>query len=398
MLRLPTTACRGHARRSRLTAMTAVFIESSSRCLSPFGEPAAEAPILQRPLRQWLEEALAAAGLTRVSAPVPPCMIVPDNAFLTATAIQAFLSGAAGRDATLVLGKSAFGKSLAPLQPHVTETPDGWRFSRIRWVSGRGEEPVDVVIDPAEKIHPIGVPAAFLKEGEATQMGLPLRAVAEVHHWSHLLTLNHLARAIELRQVPKIHHLPRVLSAFLRARSLNRWKLLGKLNRIDPGCDIHPTAVVEASRLARGVRIGPHARVFFSNLGEGAEVMSHAAAEFTTLGAGAVIAQNAIVRLSLLYPGAVAAQSTMQKCVLGRRAVAATGSYCFDLNLDREIRVEMDGHLQSCGSRLLGVALGHGAFLGCGVHVASGREIPNHRRVLLDPSRVISRIDPQPPC
>lgn len=369
-----------------------VFVEPSNRRIAPFDDPAGEAPVTNRPLHEWLDDAIRDAGLTRIDSLQPPCLVVPDNLFATAGALRRFIDEAAGRDAFYVLGKSEFGASITPVQPDVTATEAGWRFEKIRWVSGSGSAPVDVVIDPEERLIDMPIPRAFLREGEQVKLGVPKHAVATVHHWSHLLLLNHLARGIELQQGPRWKLAGRIAGAVLKSFSTNKWKVMGKLNRIAKGCEIHPTAVVEASTLAKGVKVGPFARVFMSNLAEGAEVMAQASVEMSSVGAHASVAQNCVVRLCVLYPEAVAAQDVIQKSVIGRRAVLTSGSYTFDVNFENDIRVELDGGLHSSGSRFLGSAFGHESRVATGIYLASGREIPNGCKIIRDPASVLGKI------
>jgi NDP-sugar pyrophosphorylase family protein len=184
----------------------------------------------------------------------------------------------------------------------------------------------------------------------------------------------------------------RVLWAVIRARSFNKWRVLGKLNTIGRKCDIHPTAVVEGSTLGDGVSVGPYARVLFSTLGDGVQIMPGASVEASTLGAGSCVAQGCGVRAVVLYPEACSSAVMVQASVLGRRAMVVPGSFLLDLNFDREIRVPMDGELASAGTNFLGCALGHGSQVGTGIWIASGRAIPNGCRIVRHPAELVARL------
>ncbi len=370
-----------------------VYVEPSGRRVSPFDDPVSEVLIANRPLGDWLAEAITTAGLERIDQLQPPCLVVPDTLFTTPEVLRRFVKGAEGGDAVLVLAASTFGERSTALQPGVTALESGWRFTAIRFVSGRDEPAVDVVIDPEEQVIELDVPAAFT-EGQTPSLALATHPVMTVHHWSHILGATQASGAAELRAIPKWKGALRLLGAAIRARSINKWKVMARLNTIGKGCDIHPTAVVEGSTLGEGVTVGPFARVLFSRLGDGASVMPGAHVEASTLGEGAAVAQMCGVRACVLYPEAFSGSGMTQVAVLGRRAVTTAGTYMIDLNLEREIRVPLDGELHGSGTQFLGCAIGHRARIGTGVWMASGREIPNDAVVVRDPDLVIQRIGP----
>jgi len=171
---------------------------------------------------------------------------------------------------------------------------------------------------------------------------------------------------------------------------------MAKLNTVGKKCNIHPTAVVEASTLGDGVTVGPFARVAFSHIGDGASIMSGAEVEASTIGAGATVGQRCGLRLCVIYPEAMASQILMLACVLGRRTVTVPGSYSIDLNFDHDVHVMLDGKLVSAGTRFLGSAFGHDCRIGTGIWLASGRSIPNGTVMVRHPEGVVQRIPASP--
>jgi hypothetical protein len=368
-----------------------VQIVITGRRIEPFNDPIGDTPVLNRSLRDWQEEAFQAAALVRVEEPRPPYLCVPDTLFATGGALRAFVQGAAGRDAVLVLKRSTFAQTTTPLQPGVTEVEGGWRFDAIRFHSGDGREPVPVVVDPEEKVVEFAVPRQFAGTGKAN-IAMPKNVVMTLHHWVHLLWANQFASSVQMRNVPRWQVVLALASAILRARSVNKWKVLGKLNRIGAGCDIHPTAIIEGSTLGRGVKVGPFSRVLFSTLGDGVEVMSGGHVEASAMGAGSVLCQQCMIRFCVLYPQAVAAQALMQQCVLGRETLTCSGSWSIDINFERDIHVELDGALQSTGLRCLGSAFGHRSRIGTGFWLASGRMVPNDYFLIRDPQKILAKL------
>lgn len=370
-----------------------VYVEPTGRLIAPFNDPIGETPIFNRPLGDWQTEAFEKAGLERLERLTPPCLVVPDTLFTTGAVLAGFVRGAAGRDAVLVLGKSTFGAQSTPIQPGVEEIPEGHRFTAVRYVSGQGAPPVDVVIDPKEREIQIPIPRGYNETGQMT-LGIPRHPVMTLHHWVHILWANQLGVWAEIESHPRVELLGSLVRGLLRVRSLNKWRLLGALNTIGSGADIHPTAVVEASSLGDNVTVGPHARVLFSKLGNGVSVMGGAQVEGAVLGAEATVSESSVLRLSVLYPEAVAAQALIQGSVLGRAAVTTKGSATIDLNFDGPVSVTLDGALVSTGSKFLGSAYGHRCRVGSGVILSSGRTIPNDYFLIRDPMRTLHQIPP----
>lgn len=372
--------------------MTRVYVLATGRRIAPFNDPMSEVLIGNVPLGTWQARAFADAGFTVVDRPEAPCLVVPDTLFCTGDALQRFVTGAAGRNAVLVLAQSRFGRSTTPVQADVRPVEGGWWFDAIRFLADdSGSEPVPVVVDPLEKA--IDLPAPAYDMGvDRVEIGVARDPIMTLHHWVHILWANQAVGGIEMVRVPPWRWIARGLWAALKARSLNKWRVMGKLNRIGKGCDIHPTAIVEASTLGDGVTVGPFARVLASTLGDGASVMPGAQVEFSTVGARATISEKVTIRLCVLYPESVVSQYLMQACVLGRRAITTGGSWSIDLNFEQEIRVPLDGALHSTGSRFLGSAFGHRCRIGTGFWLASGRTIPNDYFLVRNPDQVLARI------
>lgn len=378
--------------KGRAAASPAVWVEPTGRRVEPFGDLAHELPILNRPLSSWQREAFAGAGLAPLDALRPPCLVVPDTLFTTAGALRAFVDGAAGRDARLVLKRSRLGEQTTPVQPGVTAVETGHRFEAVRWVSGREDRPpVDVVVDPQERVIELAGLAAY---GVDASHSIARHPVMTVHHWVHLLWANQLAGAIEYLATPRWRLALRALGAAARSRSIDRWKVLARMSRIGEGCDVHPTALIEGSTLGDGVTVGPYARVLFSTVGDRATVASGAQVEMSVLGPRTLVTEQTVLRGCVLMEGAVAAQYLMQLSVLGRGAVTTGGGFTMDLNFEDDVKVMLDGELRASGARFLGSAFGHRCRVGAGLWLAAGRSVPNDYFVVRDPGQILSKLAP----
>jgi len=368
-----------------------VFVEPSNRCIAPFNDPAGDTLIRNRPLSEWQKDAFQSAGLSQVSSPTPPCLIIPDNLFITGGALRSFVAKANGKNATLVVANSIFLNNTKHVQPRITITEQGARYTHVRFLSGGNEPAVDVVIDPDERPIDIDIPTQYIGDTQP-QISLVRHPVLELHHWCHILWCNQIAGGIEVRETPKWVGALRLIWAAIRALSLNKWKLLQKMNRIGNGCDIHPTAIIEGCTIGNNVTVGPHTRLLFCQVGDGATIMPGAHVELSVLGDRSVVSQACYLRFSVLYPEAVMSQIVMQQCVLGRRAVTTTAAWSLDLNFEQDIRVPLDGELYSTGTRFLGSAFGHRSRVGTGFFLASGRMVPNDYFIIRDPSTVLRSV------
>ena len=370
-----------------------IYVEPTGRRIQPFDDPIGDTPIKNRPLSAWQREAFFDGGFTVIEELEPPCLVVPDTVLTTGATLKRFVDGAAGRNAVFVLKKSLFGKSTTPIQPHVTEVEEGWRFEAIRFVDGADVEPIPVVVDPDEVVHSISLPRLYTGS-DTIETGMPRYPIMTLHHWVHILWADHFMGGVILRNTPRWKVALGLIWAVIRAFSINKWKVLAKLNMRGPGCDIHPTAVVEGSRLGRDVIVGPHARVLFSTLGDKVVVMPGAQVDFSTLGEKAIVSEESVLRFSVLYPRAVSSQRLLQYSILGRETVTTNAGYSIDVNFDSEVKVALDGKLRNTGTRVLGSAYGHRCRIGTGIYIASGRTIPNDYFLIREPRSVLVQIPP----
>lgn len=368
-----------------------VFVEPTGHTVAPFGDAPGEVLVVNKSLAHLQAQAFEEAGLTVTDELRAPTLIVPDNAYFTGGTLRQFLDAAGGKSAVCVLADSFFGKYTTPVQRDVERIDAGWRFHKVRFDDGSGAAPVDVVLDPDEKQMSIDVPEYYMGT-DKLEMGIPRYPLMTIHHWCHVLWANQVAPGVEARNRPKWVWIVWGLWAALRAMSLNKWKVMAKMNRMGRKCDIHPTAIVEFCTLGEGVSIGAGAQVRFSTLGAGTHIMPGALVEFSALGDKCIVNQNSAVKFSVMYPGAISGHQLIQLSVLGREAVTTYGSNCIDMNFHQEIRVPLDGKLHSVGQRTLGCAIGHRATLGTGFWIASGRAVPNDYFVVRPPHEIIYRI------
>jgi tetrahydrodipicolinate N-succinyltransferase len=215
-----------------------------------------------------------------------------------------------------------------------------------------------------------------------------------VGHWAHILWLNQaalIARWFEGRKTfpAKMWLLWRLMLGF----PWRRGRLAAAFCHIHRRAKVHYSAHVELSIVEEGADIGAQAVVKNSWVGRGARIEEGAIVNGCVVGEGAFVAAASSILGCVLYPGALAAQHKMQLSVLGRNAAAFTGSYFYDVNFERNVRVVHRGEIVDSGTQTLSVCLGPSARVAGGIWIASGREVPAHALVVQPPDHIVHRID-----
>lgn len=392
-----------------------IYRVSTTGTLAPFGDLIRDSLIVNETLAAFQEREAQRAGLKLVDIKagdeVGPGggLVIFDDIFLSAEALVAFAEEAAA-PAVAVLGDSVFANTTAALQGNLVEPhPDGPGEVRLcdlflikggARVEGTSREEVAdglrhgarrVVVDPQEKILELPVLEHHFGQ-DKLRISLTGRPIIRIRHWMHLLLANQTAIGLRWRAMGRLRLVLWALWAMIRSFSINKYRILGRMNVIGAGCDIHPSAVVEASVIGPGCTIGPHARVRFSTLGQGVIMQPGSQAEFAVIGDRSLVSQGCAVNFSLLYPEAAASHYLVQLCVLGRRATTVGGSFLLDTNFGASVKVMLDGRLHDTGRRFLGTALGHDVRVGSGVWLAAGREIPNGYMVVRSPDDTAMKI------
>lgn len=363
--------------------------------VSPFGIPASRLPVLTRPLAASFAEELRAAG-------VPAGGVLPGGARLAgssgvwanAAAVRALIDGAGPAGARMVLRAPGWAAVAGGAERRAIDlgvVPPG---------ADANSRAVRDALAPLE--IDAGESGVQVSEGpEAFRVAAPRCVACEVRSWPDLLFTNLFGMASRVRAISPVRGTWIVLGAMLRARSLSKWRIAGKLVARGRGCDIHPSAVVEASVLGDGVRIGPGAVVRGAMLGAGVEVEELALVVGSVVGARSRVQRQAMLKFSVTGEE-VSAGGTAQLSIFGDRSAMRLGSYTLDRRLDgTPVRVRMGEGPHAAlveSGPALGVALGPGASIGSGVWIGAGRAVPAGVVLVRGPGDVVTRIpDSLPP-
>lgn len=131
------------------------------------------------------------------------------------------------------------------------------------------------------------------------------------------------------------------------------------------------------------MEIGAFSVIRGSIIGNKSVIHNNYTVAYSVLGEECQVRDGANVTYSLLFSGAFTTCSYLNTCVMGRDSFVPVGSVLTDYRFDgRNVTVMKDGKVVDSGHTILGCCLGHNAYVGAGVTVAPGREIPNKARLL----------------
>lgn len=270
----------------------------------------------------------------------------------------------------------------------------------LYWMPQATSEPDFTAAEPFDvepKYHP------FQLEVPKEQFGvdvitIPLTdyVVVPTLHWLQLLWANFIGlgpflwREVGGRNAGWIAW--RVMLSFFRTWSFRPLRLALGVRRIGKKCNIHPTAVVEASWIGDHVQIGAHAVVRGSVVADGARIEDLAMVECSILDEAVIVQRQAMVKFSLLRRRS-SVGGVIQMGVMDTASSLKRGAYLMDMSLgDTQTKVQVDGELKEAPIGIAGCFVGSNTQIGLGVQVAPGRTIPSDIVVTAAPSSVLRKI------
>jgi carbonic anhydrase/acetyltransferase-like protein (isoleucine patch superfamily) len=237
-----------------------------------------------------------------------------------------------------------------------------------------------IAIDPDEYVQEMRFPDHFVP-GKVYTAPLTRKIIFQIEHWTNLWACNIaglLGNIAALRS-----NRSKQLWLAVKALSTNQWRVSSENVQVGNGCDIHPTAYVENSLIGNGVEIGAQSVIRGSMIGDNSVIHNNCTVAYSVLGEECQLRDGAAVTYSLLFSGALTTCPLLNTSVMGRDSFFAIGSVLTDFRFDgRPVTVMKDGKVVDSGQTILGGCLGHNAYVGAGVIVAPGREIPNGAKLL----------------
>ncbi|HVX63970.1 MAG TPA: hypothetical protein VHC19_25330 [Pirellulales bacterium] len=406
-------------------AMKAYILESGRR-IAPFDETAGALRIHNRPLRRQQEEELRALGcavetIDDVRAIDSfPCLLVRDDLFFTHHALMGFVrtvrkrlrqqttqqNDRAGRGSgnfRAALSRSILTEQFSPtFQGRETTGRDGEACRAYDLYYLQGFEPDASLEDQAELApipHRVSVRRSrvnrYFDPSGSVSLPMSLVAFCPIQHWASLVSANLLGLSgllVRTAQTRLASTMMLPLVCTWRAGSVRPISLRGKFYWAGRGCKVHPSAHVEWCVLGDHVRIGPGAFVRGAVLANRVEVGPNAIVEGTSVGEKATVNGGVTLRSCVVGEEANIGAYFTQLSVIGRGAALCPSSGTYDFNLRGNVPVSFQGRMVNSGSRMLGSCLGHGAFLGAEVTLASGQELPNGCILVRSPREIVGDV------
>ncbi len=258
----------------------------------------------------------------------------------------------------------------------------GYRLKYYPPDSDQTTSPKPIVLDADEYVQEMMFPHHMVY-GKVYEVPITRKFICQIEHWTNLWACNIgglLSSIAALRS-----NRSKQLWLAVKALSTNQWRVSSKNIQIGEGCDVHPTAYVENSIIGEEVEIGAQSVIRGAMIGNNSVIANNCTVAYSVLGEECQLRDGANVTYSLFFPGAFTTCSFLNNSVLGRDSFFPVGSVLTDYRFDeKNVTVMKDGKAVDSGQIFLGGCLGHNTYVGAGVTVAPGREIPNGARLLPD--------------
>jgi acetyltransferase-like isoleucine patch superfamily enzyme len=380
----------------------------NSKALEPFGESAADCPILGKKLSDHQAAALQELGLelevvsdrAQIEDPQEH-LIFSDCVYFMPKLVSEFLSRSRSQQQPTVCAlKPGLITQRTVTATQTVKTYDDrveYQLEYLPAAAQRQKSVQPIVIDADIFSWTIPMPAhmlgADLKISEFGVPGYPLpmtdQLLVQIEHWTNLWMANICALFLTGATVRQASTRQKLTLA-LKARSLNHWTVLRQKNQIGKYCDIHPTAYLENVKLGDGVIVGAGTVLRSATIGNGCAIGNNAVVELSVLGDRCHVMNNCAIQMSLAFSGLFTMSRIISASVCGRDTFIGDGVTLTDFRMDgQSIAVMKDGQKVDSQSPILGCCLGHGVYLGAGAIVAPGRTIPNGYRFAVAGDRMI---------
>ncbi len=396
--------------------------------IAPFGEPARDLRILNRPL--WLMQRDIIAPFCRGAAEVDSLDELPrdreemlvyrDNLYFNQALAQTFIAEAraSGRARQI-----AFARTDKTILTHGLHLQDGIRLDARHNVyvadmfyfpNGPEADPEPLVIDtqPREMGY-YHIPSYMAKHGDLV-FQVPLRVFLSIESWVHLFLANSplgvFAWGRAQEQLVEDSWREKVaVSLTTIVDKLNpfgqRWRnhflASSRLVKIGNNCSIDPTAVIHGPTvIGNNVYIGAGVVITNSMIGDNVTVMQGCQVMLSVVSDRCYLPFNTALFMSSLMENSMVAQfSCLQMCVVGRNTFIGAGNIFTDFHLlDRPIRTfhqhkgQARPQLEDVGLPVLGSAVGHNVKIASGFVFYPARMVESNTTLLYTaPDTVVAR-------
>lgn len=403
--------------------------------IPPFGEPARELRIMNKPL--WLLQrdllkshckgALEVESLDDIPhSEAGPLLVHKDNLYFNQDLIDTFIAQA---EASGVACQIAFAapdpqrriKGDLSILNHALRLQSGIRRKDAVFVADLYYFPNGVVPDPQPLVidtqpREMGyyhIPQYMARDGGDLVFQVPLRPFLSIESWVHIFMANSpfgmfaLGRAHEAvmergRLGQMLHWNGDDLRAFGQKLGFafttikDRYNPLGpqwrnsffansKMVKVGKNCSIDPTAIIHGPTIiGDNVTIGAGTVITNSLIGSNVNIMQGCQVMLSVVSDRCYLPFNAALFMTTLMENTMVAQnSTLQLCVVGRNTFIGANNVFTDFDLlGNPLQTFHNGKLQEVGLPVLGSAVGHNVKLGSGFVVYPARMIGSNTTVV----------------
>lgn len=363
--------------------------------IAPFGEPARELRLLNKPLWLLQRDLLARHCQSTIEidsgAELPDSreelLVHTDNQFFNAALIDTFIEQArrTGRACQLAfaLDDPAITTHALRLQDGIRQQGDVYVADLFYYPRGVQETPAPLVVatEPREMGY-YHIPSYMAPNHGDLTYQIPLRAFLSVEHWLHVFLANSpfgvfaWARKTEQEVEDSWRKKLEVgLRSFIERKHFLQCSALVKVGK---NCSIDPTAVIQGPTvIGNNVHIGAGAVVVSSMIGNNVTIMQGSQVMLSVVSDRCYLPFNAGLFMTTLMENTMVAQLTcLQMCVVGRNTFIGAGNIFTDFDLlGKPIKTFWKGELHDVGTPVIGSAVGHNVKMGSGFVVYPARMI-----------------------
>ncbi len=395
--------------------------------IPPFGEPARDLRILNKPL--WLLQrdllspycrgALEVDSLSDVPGDREELLVYRDNLFFNEDLISTFINTARASGHACQIAFAPDDKSITA---HALRLQEGIRLDPqhnlyvadlFYYPHGTGEEPEPLVIDT----QPREMGYYHIPSYMATNMGdlifhVPRRPFLSIENWVQVFLANSpfgvfaWGRAHE-QLVEESWKEKMAVSLTTLGHKLNPfsppWRdhflSCSRLVKVGKNCSIDPTAKIHGPTvIGNNVTIGAGVVITNSMIGDNVTIMQGCHLMLSVVSDRCYLPWNTALFMTTLMDNSMVAQlSCLQMCVVGRNTFIGAGNIFTDFDLlGRPLHTfhQWKGAdrptLEEVGLAVLGSAIGHNCKVGSGFVIYPGRMIGSNTTIIYDaPDSVI---------
>jgi carbonic anhydrase/acetyltransferase-like protein (isoleucine patch superfamily) len=403
--------------------------------IPPFGEPARDLRLLNKPL--WLLQRDLLAPYCRGAREVASLDEIPtsesgellvckDNLYFNKALIDAFISEAraSGKPCQIAFAAPGYNgqrhgdKSITAhalrLQNGIRQQGDVYVADLYYFPDGVAPEPQPLVIDtlPREMGY-YHIPQYMATQGGDLVFQVPLRAFLSIENWVHVFMANSPFGVFAMGRAHEDVMERARLANFMRWKRED-WSALGeklgfvlttfrdkynpfgpawrntffansKLVKIGKNCSIDPTAVIHGPTIiGDNVTIGAGTVITNSLIGSNVNIMQGSQVMLSIVSDRCYLPFNAALFMTTLMDNTMVAQnSTLQLCVVGRNTFIGANNVFTDFDLiGNPIQTFHNGKLTPVGLPVLGSAIGHNVKIGSGFVVYPARMIGSNTTLI----------------